>query len=92
MEELSSKEYQILDELYERITYGRVQDEDFHLVMHFWNWLNHFRERDCHRMRLSYHSVDSEDHSVTSQQASCILGNFNNDAFWFDHMCHQQQR
>ena len=44
MDGLSSEEYKILDELYERITYTRVEDEELHDVMVFWGRLHEYRE------------------------------------------------
>ena len=45
--ELFCEEYNILDELYSRITRKRARDEDLQAVMVFWGRLNGFREQEC---------------------------------------------
>jgi hypothetical protein len=42
MDELPSEEHEILDELYERLTYTRREDEQLHGVMVFWAKLHEF--------------------------------------------------
>ena len=44
--ELFSEEDNILDELYERITHTRVEEEELHHVMMFWGMLHDYRERE----------------------------------------------
>ncbi len=69
--ELFSEQYNILGELYERITHTRFEDEDLHDVMMFWERLHQYRERERLRMLQS-----SERQSVTPQQASHMLESF----------------
>ena len=77
--ELFSEEYNILDELYSRITTSRARDEELHNVMMFWGRLNKYRERECRRMMQS-----SEDQAVTPEQASKMLENFKYYQLWYD--------
>ena len=86
MDELSSEEEKNLDELYERITYARVKDEELHDVMVFWGRLYEYRERERRRMLQS-----SEDQSVTPQQASQMLESFKYCQLWYDLTWKQQQ-
>ena len=62
--ELFSEEYNILDELYERVSHTRVEDEELHHVMVFWGRLHDYRERECRRLPQS-----SEEQSVTPEQS-----------------------
>ena len=84
--ELFSEQYNILDELYERITHTRFKDEELHDVMMFWERLHQYRERERRRMLQS-----SEGQSVTPQQASHMLESFKYYELWYDLSCRQQQ-
>jgi hypothetical protein len=85
-EELRSEpfpeQYNILDELYERITRTRVEDEELHDVMVFWGKLDEYRERMLQ---------SSEEQLVTTQQASEMLDAFKYDHLW-DELTWQQQQ
>ena len=78
-EELHSEEYNILDELYSRITTSRARDEELHNVMMFWGRLNEYREQECRRMWWS-----TEDQAVTQEQATNILENFKYFQLWYE--------
>ena len=84
--ELFTEQYNILDELYGRITTSRVNDAQLHDVMTFWNTLHEYRERECHRMLHS-----SEEQPVTQQQASHMLESFKYYELWHDLTWKQQQ-
>jgi hypothetical protein len=84
--ELFSEEYNILDELYERIIHTRVRDEELHDVMMLWGRLHEYRKRECRRMLQS-----SEEQSVTPEQASDMLESFKYDQLWYDLTWRQQQ-
>ena len=86
MNKLSVMEYQILDELYQRITYCRVKDEDLHDVMVFWGELHEYREHERRRMLQS-----SERQSVTPEQATQMLESFKYHQLWYDLTRTQQQ-
>ena len=85
---LFSEEYNILDELHQRIAhtgnileelYERSEDELLQDVMSFWGRLNDYRERNCSRLLQI-----CEDQLVTPKQASCILENFKYHELWYD--------
>ena len=84
--ELFSREYNILDELYERIIYTRRRDEELHDVMVFWSRLNDYRERKCRRLLQS-----SGEQSLTPKQASDMLESFKYDQLWYELTWRQQQ-
>jgi hypothetical protein len=84
--ELFSDAYNILDELYERLTRTRARDDELHDVMKFWGWLHEYRQRECRRMLQS-----SEEQSVTPEQASAMLDSFKYDQLWYDLTWEQQQ-
>ena len=84
--ELFSEECNILDELYERIERDRVEDEELHDVMVFWDRLNDYRERKCRRLLQS-----SGEQSLTPKQASDLLESFKYDQLWYDLTWKQQQ-
>ena len=84
--ELFSEQYNILDELYERITHTRTRDEELHDVMTFWGRLHEYREHECHRLLQS-----SEEQSVTPQQALDMLESFKYYQLWHDLTLTQQQ-
>ena len=88
MHELLSEEHDILDELYQRITYTRVEDEELHDVMVFWARLYEYRERSIYHNHMLQ---SSEDQTVTPQQASEILGNFKYYELWYD-LTEEQQK
>lgn len=69
----------ILDELYERITRNRIEDEELQQVMAFWGELNHHRKRECRRLPQS-----SDKQSVTPEQASQMIESFKYYHLWHD--------
>jgi hypothetical protein len=83
---LFSEEYNILDELYERIIHTRARDEELHDVMMLWGRLHEYRKRECRRMLQS-----SEEQSVTPEQASAMLDSFKYNQLWYDLTWEQQQ-
>ena len=101
MDGLSSEEYKILDELYERITYTRVEDEELHDVMVFWGRLHEYREWERRRDMLQSNGdmrteiggllQSNDDQSVTPQQASQMLDRFKYYQLWYDLTWKQQQ-
>ena len=84
--ELFSEEYNILDELYERITRARVEDAELHDITVLWGRLHAYRERECRCMLQS-----SEEQSVTPEQASDMLGSFKYYQLWYDLTWQQRQ-
>ena len=82
--ELFCEEYNILDELYERIT--RVRDEEVHDVMAFWGRLHEYRQRECRRMLQS-----SEEQSVTPAEAFHFVESFKYHHLWYELEWSQQQ-
>ena len=91
-EELRSKlfsaEYNILDELHQRIAhtgnileelYESSEDEQLHDVMSFWGRLNDYRERNCSRLLQI-----CEKQFATPKQASYISDNFKHHELWYD--------
>ena len=84
-EELHSEEYNILDELYSRITTSRARDEELQNVMMFWGRLNEYREQECRRMWWS-----TEDQAVTPEQASNMLEKFKYFHLWYELTPEQQ--
>ena len=87
---LFSEQYNILDELHQRIThthtgnileelYERSEDELLQDVMSFWGRLNDYRERNYSCLLQS-----CEDEFVTPKQVSCILENFKYHELWYD--------
>jgi hypothetical protein len=89
MDQLPSEEHEILDELYERLTYTRREDEQLHGVVVFWAKLHEFRERSIYRNRLLQ---SSEDQTVTPQQGAQMLENFKYYELWYDLTKEQQRR
>ena len=85
--ELFSEEYNILDELYERITHTKVRDEELYDVMMLWGRLHEYRKRECRRMLQS-----SEEQSVTPEEASDMFERFKYYQFWYDHTRRRQQQ
>ena len=83
---LFSEEYNILDELYERIIHTRARDEELHDVMMVWGRLHEYRKRECCRLLQS-----SEEQSVTPEQASAMLDSFKYNQLWYDLTWEQQQ-
>jgi len=92
---LFSAEYNILDELHQRIAhtgnileelYERSEDEQLHDVMSFWGRLNDYRERNCSRLLQI-----CEKQFVTPKQASYILDNFKHHELWYDLTRRQKQ-
>ena len=78
--ELCSEElYVIFDELYERITRTRFEDEELQQVMAFWGELNDHRKRECRRLLQS-----SDEQSVTPEQASHMIDSFKYHHLWYD--------
>ena len=77
--ELFSDAYNILDELYERLTRTRARDDELHDVMKFWGVLHEYRQRECRRMLQS-----SEGQSVTPEQASELLESFKYYELWYE--------
>ena len=71
LEQLSSEENNILQELYERITFTRPRDREVDEVMQFWNRLNEFEKR-----QRWYMGLNRSDHIITSTQASRMLDDF----------------
>jgi hypothetical protein len=84
--ELSSEQYKILDELYERITKTRINEEEVHDLVIFCRKLHEFGKRERHRMLQS-----SEDQKVTPVQASQILEKFKYCELWYDLTKQQKQ-
>lgn len=84
--ELFSEEYNILDELYSRITNSRAGDAELHDVMMFWGRLHKYRERECQRMMQ-----DTQDQPVTPDQAFEMLARFQNNELWYDLTWQQRQ-
>ena len=89
MDELPSEGHEILDELYERLTYTRREDEQLHGVMVFWAKLHEFREHSIYRDRLLQ---SSEDQTLTPQQGAQMLENFKYYELWYDLTKEQQRR
>jgi len=85
LSELFSEEENILDQLYERITHTRVEEEDLHDVMVFWGRLHAYREHECRRMLQN-----SDEQSVTSDQAFQMLESFKYYELWYDLTWRQQ--
>jgi len=83
---LFSEEYNILDELYSRITNSRAGDAELHDVMMFWGRLDKYRERECQRMMQ-----DTQDQPVTPDQAFEMLARFQNNELWYDLTWQQRQ-
>ena len=71
--DLSSDEYMILDELYQRLT-SRT-DEELHDVKAFWGRLHEYRSRTLRR---------SNDQAVTTEQASKMLESFKYNVLWYE--------
>ena len=84
---LSPEEYNILDELYSRITTSRARDAELHDVMMFWRRLDKYRERECQRMMQ-----DTQDQPVTPDQAFEMLESFKHNELWYDLTWQQRQR
>ena len=51
--EVFCEEYNTLDELYERITHSRVEDDELQNVKVFWGKLHDYRGRECRRLLQS---------------------------------------
>ena len=68
-----------LDELYERLTRYRSEDEELQQVMAFWGRLNDHRNRECRRLPQS-----SDEQSVTPEQASNMIESFKHYQLWYD--------
>jgi hypothetical protein len=86
--ELFSDAYNILDELYERLTQTRARDDELHDVMKFWGWLHEYRERECRRRMLQ----SSEEESVTQEQACELLESFKLSELWYELTDTQQKK
>ena len=86
IDDLSSEENQILDELYSRIIRTRDADDDLYDVMAFWRRLHEYGERERCRMLQS-----RGDQSVTPEQASQIYESFKWNELWYDLTWEQQQ-
>ena len=85
--ELFSEEFNILDELYSRITSNRHRDAELHDVMMFWGRLAEYRERECQRIMQ-----DTQDQPVTADQAFEMLENFKNYELWYDLTWEQRRK
>ena len=84
--ELFSEQSHILDELYQRITETRTEEEALQDVMTFWGRLNEYRERECRDMLHS-----SKEQSVTPCQASHMVDNFKYYQLWHELPWEQRQ-
>ena len=97
-EELHAEEYNILDELYSRITTNRARDEDLQDVMMFWGRLNEYRERECRRMwwkgelggEQECGVVCTHTITMTPEQASNMLEKFKDRQLWYELTPEQQ--
>ena len=79
--ELSTEEDEILNELYERLTRNRGEEE-VQNVMAFWGKLREYR-RSCLQ--------SSEDQAMTETRASELLEGFKRDVLWYELYPVQQQ-
>ena len=84
--ELFSKQSHILDELYQRITLPRTEEEKLHDVMTFWGRLNEYRENECRDMLHS-----SKEQSLTPCQASQMIEHFKYNQLWYELTYAQRQ-
>ena len=84
--ELFSEQSHILDELYQRITHPRTEEEKLHDVMTFWGRLNEYRENECRDMLHS-----SKEQSVTPCQASQMVEHFKYNQLWYELTYAQKQ-
>ena len=80
--ELPPEEANILNELYERVTAFRINNEDVHSVMAFWKTLDEYRD---------WLLQSSEDHSVTPDEANEMLSTFKYYVRWHE-LTPQQQK
>ena len=76
------EEASILNELYERVTAFRIDNEDVHSVMAFWKTLDEYRD---------WLLQSSEDHSVTPDEANEMLSTFKYNELWHE-LTKQQQK
>ena len=76
------EEANILNELYERVTAFRIDNEDVHSVMAFWKTLDEYRD---------WLLQSSEDHSVTPDEANEMLSTFKYYVLWHE-LTPQQQK
>ena len=84
--ELFSEQSHILDELYQRITHPRTEEEKLHDVMTFWGSLNEYRENECRDMLHC-----SKEQPVTPWQASQMIDHFKYYRLWYELTYAQRQ-
>ena len=79
--ELPPEQANILNELYERVTAFRIENENVHSVMAFWKRLDEYRD---------WLLESSEEDWVTPDQANEMLNKFKYNELWYELTKHQQ--
>ena len=80
--ELPPEQANILNELYERVTAFRIENENVHSVMAFWKRLDEYRD---------WLLKGSEEDWVTPDQANEMLSKFKYNELWYELTKQQQQ-
>ena len=80
--ELSPEQANILNDLYERVTAFRIENENVHSVMAFWKRLDEYRD---------WLLKGSEEDWVTPDEANVILGKCKYNELWYELTKQQKQ-